>query len=188
MNDFFKADQELWWDEFVDNEIYEMRYEPSNYQAEQDNKESTLDVPFWITYNNILDSAETTLKGHMMTAQAKPQNYTAEQTAQLVQAYTQGETVEAIAQSLGKSVRSIVAKLSREGVYVAKTKQAGAGRVTKAELVAKIAMATGAELEVLASLEKATHEALEVLVAKLAWTATVEGQEILTWSSTHITV
>ena len=103
-----------------------------------------------------------------MTAQAKPQNYTAEQTAQIVQAYQAGETVEAIATAVGKSVRSIVAKLSREGVYVAKAKQAGAARVTKAELVARIAMATGAELEVLASLEKATHEALEVLVAQLA--------------------
>ena len=123
-----------------------------------------------------------------MTAQTKPQNYTEAQTAQIVQAYQAGETVEAIATTVGKSVRSIVAKLSREGVYVAKTKQAGAGRVTKADLVAKIAQATGAELEVVASLEKATHEALEVLVAKLVWTGTVEGQEILTWFSTPITV
>ena len=102
-----------------------------------------------------------------MTAQAKPQNYTAEQTAQIVQAYQAGETVEAIATQVGKSVRSIVAKLSREGVYVAKTKTAAAGRVTKAELVAKIAAMTAVELETLASLEKATHEALEVLVANL---------------------
>lgn len=103
-----------------------------------------------------------------MTAQAKPQNYTAEQTLELVAKYQSGMPVEMIAREIGKSVRSIVAKLSREGVYVAKAKQAGATRVTKADLVAQIATATGAELEVLASLEKATHEALEVLVAKLA--------------------
>ena len=102
-----------------------------------------------------------------MTAQAKPQNYTAEQTAQIVQAYQAGETVEAIATQVGKSVRSIVAKLSREGVYVAKTKAGAGARVTKADLVARIAAATGAELEVLASLEKATHEALEVLVSQI---------------------
>ena len=103
-----------------------------------------------------------------MTAQAKPQNYTEAQTAQVVQAYQAGETVEAIATTVGKSVRSIVAKLSREGVYVAKTKQAANARVTKAGLVSMIVAATGAEPEVMASLEKATHEALEVLVSKLA--------------------
>lgn len=44
-------------------------------------------------------------------------NYTAEQTAKIVADYTAGVTVEALAAELGKSVRSIVAKLSREGVY-----------------------------------------------------------------------
>lgn len=44
-------------------------------------------------------------------------NYTAEQTAKMVADYTSGVTVEAIATELGKTVRSVVAKLSREGVY-----------------------------------------------------------------------
>lgn len=52
---------------------------------------------------------------------AKTVNYTAEQTTAMVADYTAGVTVEAIAQNLGKSVRSVVAKLSREGVYKAKT-------------------------------------------------------------------
>lgn len=52
---------------------------------------------------------------------AKTVNYTPEQTAKLVGDYQAGVTVEAIAQALGKSVRSIVAKLSREGVYKKKT-------------------------------------------------------------------
>lgn len=52
---------------------------------------------------------------------AKTANYTAEQTAAIVADYQAGVTVETIAQTLGKSVRSVVAKLSREGVYRKKT-------------------------------------------------------------------
>jgi len=52
---------------------------------------------------------------------AKTVNYTAEQTSAMVSDYTSGVSVESIAQNLGKSVRSVVAKLSREGVYKAKT-------------------------------------------------------------------
>lgn len=47
----------------------------------------------------------------------KAVNYTAEQTAAIIADYQAGITTEAIAAKLGKSVRSIVAKLSREGVY-----------------------------------------------------------------------
>jgi len=52
---------------------------------------------------------------------AKTVNYTPEMTAKMVADYAQGATVESIAEALGKSVRSVVAKLSREKVYVAKT-------------------------------------------------------------------
>lgn len=52
---------------------------------------------------------------------AKTVNYTPEQTAKMVADYNAGVTVEAMAEALGKSVRSIVAKLSREGVYRKKT-------------------------------------------------------------------
>jgi transposase-like protein len=51
---------------------------------------------------------------------AKAVNYTPEQTAKMVADYTQGVTVESIAKELGKTVRSVVAKLSREKVYKAK--------------------------------------------------------------------
>jgi hypothetical protein len=61
-----------------------------------------------------------------------------------------------------------VAKLSREGVYVAKTKATGQTRVKKAELVDKLATACGVAPEVFESLEKANHEVLERLVAELA--------------------
>lgn len=100
-----------------------------------------------------------------MTAE-KMVNYTAEQTAEIVHSYQAGQTVEAIAQRMGKTVRSIVAKLSREKVYVAKTKVAGA-RVTKAEMVGRIAAFVGVEATELASFEKATYEALELLLSKV---------------------
>ena len=96
------------------------------------------------------------------------QNYTDEQTAQVINAYVvEGKTVEDIAEAIGKSVRSIVAKLSREGVYQAKAKTAGAARVTKAVLIAQIAAQIGASEESLESLEKANHNALELVMQGL---------------------
>jgi len=54
-------------------------------------------------------------------ATAKSVNYTPEQTAKMVSDYQMGISVETIAENLGKTVRSVVAKLSREKVYKAKT-------------------------------------------------------------------
>lgn len=102
-----------------------------------------------------------------MTTETKT-NYTAEQTTQLVAGYQAGETVEQLAEQLGKTVRSVVAKLSREGVYVAKTKATGVARVRKADLVDQLAAKCGVPPEVFESLEKANHDVLEALVAKLA--------------------
>ena len=99
---------------------------------------------------------------------AIPQNYTAEQTVELVAGYQSGKTVEQLAELLGKTTRSVVAKLSREGVYVAKSRATGVSRVKKAELVDKLAHACGVAPEVFESLEKANHEVLERLVAELA--------------------
>ena len=99
-----------------------------------------------------------------MTKETQP-NYTAEMTKDVVEAYQAGETVEAIAARLGKSTRSVVAKLSREGVYKAKAKAKGAQAPKKAELIAEIAFAIGTNEELLESLEKATRDALE-LIAK----------------------
>lgn len=96
----------------------------------------------------------------------KAQNYTPEQTQLIVEQYRSGTPVEQIAQALGKSTRSIVAKLSREGVYVAKTKQAQP-RVRKSELVERIAQSVGVPSELFESLEKANHEVLEQLANKL---------------------
>jgi len=53
---------------------------------------------------------------------AKSVNYTAEMTAQIVSDYQGGVSVEDIAASIEKSVRSVRSKLVREGVYVAQPK------------------------------------------------------------------
>ena len=94
-------------------------------------------------------------------------NYTEAQTLELVREYKAGTTPEQLAERLGKSVRSVVAKLSREGVYVAKTRAKGVARVRKAELVERLAAACSVPVEVFESLEKANHEVLEHLVAQL---------------------
>ena len=97
----------------------------------------------------------------------KPVNYTPEQTAQLIADYKAGESVEQLATMFGKTTRSIVAKLSREGVYTAKSKSTGTARVKKAELVDRIAALCGATPETFDSLEKANHEVLEAILTNL---------------------
>jgi hypothetical protein len=97
----------------------------------------------------------------------KAQNYTPEQTQLIVAEYKNGTPVEQIAQMIGKTTRSVVAKLSREGVYVAKSKATGGVRVKKSDLVERIANRVGVPSEVFESLEKANHEVLEHLAAKL---------------------
>lgn len=99
--------------------------------------------------------------------EATKTNYTEAQTLELVTEYKAGVTVEALAERMGKSVRSVVAKLSREGVYTAKTRAKGVTRVRKAELVERLATACGVPVETMDSLEKANHDALEALVATL---------------------
>lgn len=76
-------------------------------------------------------------------ATEKTVNYTVEQTASMVSAYTANptkETVESLAVTMGKTVRSIVAKLSREKVYIKpeyKTKS-GESVVKKDSLIDKL--------------------------------------------------
>jgi hypothetical protein len=101
---------------------------------------------------------------------AKVVNYTPEQTAQMVSDYSNGITVEAIAEKLGKTVRSVVAKLSREKVYIAKTyvSKTGAPVVKKdahADAIGAILKMTESEIE---SLTKANKTALEKIFSALA--------------------
>ena len=97
-------------------------------------------------------------------------NYTPEQTAQMVSDYSNGITVEAIAEKLGKTVRSVVAKLSREKVYIAKTyvSKTGAPVVKKdahADAIGAILKLSESEIE---SLTKANKTALEKIFGALA--------------------
>ena len=101
---------------------------------------------------------------------AKAVNYTPEQVTKMVTEYQSGTTVESIAETLGKSVRSVVAKLSREGVYVAKTYVSKSGEpVAKKDMVAdaigNVLGLTEAETE---SLTKANKTALSKIFAALA--------------------
>ena len=100
----------------------------------------------------------------------KAVNYTPEQSAQMVAEYQAGITVEAIAEKMGKTVRSVVAKLSREKVYIAKTyvSKTGAPVVKKdahADAIGAILKMTEAEIE---SLTKANKTALEKIFSALA--------------------
>ena len=79
-------------------------------------------------------------------------NYTEKQVEHMIEAYTRTptrETVEALAEDLDKSIKSIIGKLSREGVYkktVYKTKT-GEDPETKKQIV-----------EILASILEISYE------------------------------
>ena len=77
------------------------------------------------------------------------------------------ETVEILSQELGKSTKSIIGKLSREGVYqkaiyVSKT---GELPVTKKELVVKLSEALDGNLDKLEGLEKSPKQELKYLLS-----------------------
>ena len=95
----------------------------------------------------------------------RPKNYTDEMVVRMTEAYVANptrETVEVLATELGKSVRSIIAKLSREGVYIAQPKVTKTGEpvVRKAELVAQLEDKFGIELPTLVKASKADLQEL----------------------------
>ncbi|CAB4174678.1 hypothetical protein UFOVP961_71 [uncultured Caudovirales phage] len=90
--------------------------------------------------------------------------YTPEQSTDIVGRYQAGESVDSIALAVDRSVRSVVAKLSREGVYIPKTKKEGSSRMTKAEIVQIIADRFGIDVADIATVEKASHEHLIILL------------------------
>ena len=117
-----------------------------------------LDLTYKIGYNI------TIIGRNKKMANAK--NYTDEMVTQMTEAYTANpsrETVDELAQTLGKTTRSIIAKLSREGVYKAqpRTTKSGEPVVAKAELVAQISEHFGIELP---TLVKAGKQDLQRLV------------------------
>ena len=95
-------------------------------------------------------------------------NYTPEETLFMVEAYTaepSRETVEKLAEKLEKSVKSIIGKLSREGVYqrAAYKSKSGDDPVTKMELVNNVAENLGIEIDDLLGLDKSPKAALKAL-------------------------
>lgn len=95
----------------------------------------------------------------------KTANYTPEQTLKLVADYKAGVQVEEIAKAMGKSVRSIVAKLSREGVYQKKeyTTKTGEAPIKKdehADMIGKALNLSEADTD---SLAKANKRALAAI-------------------------
>lgn len=96
-------------------------------------------------------------------------NYTEAQVLQIVEGYKAGEPTEALALKVGKTVKSVVAKLVREGVYKSAKTQAKAARTTKADLINKIAQELNLEVTQLESFEKATFAALEALATKVCF-------------------
>lgn len=100
----------------------------------------------------------------------KTLNYTPEQTAKLVADYTSGVSVEQLAQALGKSVRSVVAKLSREGVYKKKEYKTKTGEavVKKDAHADAIGAILGLPENDVDSLTKANKAALKAIFEALA--------------------
>ena len=97
----------------------------------------------------------------------KTVNYTPEQETQMATEYEAGKSVDEIAEALGKSVKSVVAKLSRLGVYKSKAKAVPeTARVTKATPVAQIEARYNVEPGSLAELEKLTKATLILLTCK----------------------
>jgi len=95
-------------------------------------------------------------------------SYTKEITKEIVETYNETptmETVDQLAEKFDKSVKSIIGKLSREGVYRREvyTTKTGEKPVTKLELVAEIAAGLDIEDFYFTGLEKAPKMALKAI-------------------------
>jgi len=104
-----------------------------------------------------------------MTTENK--NYTKEQEASMIAEYKMNPTratVDVIAEDLGKSVKSVIAKLVTLKVYVkaVKTTKTGKPVIRKTALVEKINSHFGFEMP---SLAKATKIDLQNMVDNLSW-------------------
>lgn len=113
-----------------------------------------------------------------MAAAAKVVNYTPEMTAKMIADYTASptrDTVNALAAAFGKTTKSVIAKLSRENVYVKAeyVSKTGEKPIKKDAMVEVIAGLIGCDSEKLEGLDKAPKAAL-ILVAN-AIKATRDG-------------
>lgn len=95
-------------------------------------------------------------------------NYTSEQVEQMIEAYQNNpsrETVDKLAESLDKSVKSIIGKLSREGVYQKQVYKTKTGEVpmTKQEIVVMMAEVLDIDSSKIMGLEKAPKQDIKFL-------------------------
>ena len=102
---------------------------------------------------------------HKEKQMATVKNYSEKDTAFAVDAYTKQptrDTVDMIAEKLGKNARSVIAKLSREGVYKAQPRVTKRGEpvVMKSEFVARIHKALGIEIPTIVKATKADLQTL----------------------------
>ena len=99
-------------------------------------------------------------------------NYTAELTQKLIDSYSKSptrETVEALAKEFDKPIKSIIGKLSKEGVYQRQSyvDKTGQPTITKVELVSLIAARLDLDPEELRGMEKTPKLALKRLMSAL---------------------
>ena len=99
-------------------------------------------------------------------------SYTKEMTEKIVASYSNNptrETVEELAEHYSKSIKSIIGKLSREGVYKRESYKTKTGEdpITKLDLVANIADELGLEDQAIAGLEKSPKSALKSILSAL---------------------
>ena len=92
-------------------------------------------------------------------------NYTEAMTEKMIAQYSANptrDTVDSLAEELGKNARSIIAKLSREGVYKAQPRVTKSGEpvVRKADLLASIQDTLGQEFPSLVKASKADLQRL----------------------------
>ena len=96
-------------------------------------------------------------------------NYTDEQVQYMVKKYTaepNRNTVDELAQTLNKSIKSIIGKLSREGVYQKAIYRTKTGEIpmTKGEIILNIAELLEADYNKIAGLEKSPKQDLKYLL------------------------
>ena len=104
-------------------------------------------------------------------------NYTEEQVEYMVKKYTAQptrDTVDELALKLNKSIKSIIGKLSREGVYQKAIYRTKTGEIpmTKGEIIVQISQLLDCEYKKIAGLEKSPKQDLKYLLdvcRRLTW-------------------
>lgn len=137
------------------------------------NVSDSLPTPLRSLQQDFIEPQSTRVRNVITERRNTVSNYTEEQTNMLVGAYLDKptpETVEELAEYMNKSKKSIIGKLSREGVYrrevyVSKT---GESPITKVEIVSNIAESLGLESSTLSGLEKSPKTALRSLEKAVA--------------------